>query len=100
MSLACDVRKVLFGNLDKCVKSDFIKQIHALANVEEIGIGTAAAGQIHFSVITFETHEDAKRVMQYFKLTAASNSVCARWLNSSPCPWNSSFVRTRHPIEF
>lgn len=100
MSLACDARKLLFGNLEKCVKSDFIKQVHALANVEDIGFGIAARGQMHFSVIAFETHEDAKRAMQYFKLTAAANSVCARWLNFFPCPWNSSFVRTRHPIEF
>ena len=100
MSLACDVRKILFGNLEKCMKGEFIKQVHALANVTDVGIGTATGGQMHFSVITFETHEDAKRVMQYFKLTASTNSVRARWLNFFPCPWNSSFVRTRHPIEF
>ena len=99
VSLAQDARKLLFGNIETCIKEDFVKLVHALSSVEDIGIGTAAGGNMNFSVVTFSSHEDAKRVMQYFSLTAAKNTVCARWLNFFTCPWNSSFVRTRHPIE-
>ena len=98
---AHDARKILFGNLEGCAKGEFVKLVHSLANVQELGIGTAGSGTVHFAVVTFETHEDAQHVMKHFKSDAGRRlEVCARWLFFFRCPWNSPFVRTRHPIEF
>lgn len=98
---ARNVRKVLFGNVENCEKEVFFKLIRTMSKVKDMGLAIAGGGNVHFAVVTFETHEDAKRVMQYFQNGASKRlSVCARWLYFFPCPWNSEFVRTRHPIEF